>query len=239
MQVCILLLGSYPPDIRVRKEADALWAAGHNLTLLCSGPSDDPPRQVVDGIEVIRLCRHDPLDRAGALYSLAVHDVDIYSHLLECAPDTIDASLDSFVREGIDETATVTLTYGETTGVIHSSWQVPAFGKHRQLVVVGTERAASIDYLANTELELFDAQVVSENGRLRAHNEGSIVHEVPEREPLKAEVMDFLAVSERGETPRTNGRVGARAVELLERAEVAGAGHTLVPVDIETRAEAD
>jgi UDP-N-acetylglucosamine 3-dehydrogenase len=164
-----------------------------------------------------------PRATTGALYSLAVHDVDIYSWLLGTRPDTVSASLDSFIRKNVDETATLTLGYGEATGAIHSSWQVPVFGKQRQLVVVGTERAATIDYLANTELQIHDARVHNEEGRLRAHDEGSITHVVPETEPLKVEVEDFLAASREGRTPRADGRVGARAVEILERAEAAAA----------------
>jgi UDP-N-acetylglucosamine 3-dehydrogenase len=164
-----------------------------------------------------------PRATTGALYSLAVHDVDIYSWLLGTRPDTVSASLDSFVREGVDETATLTLGYGPATGTIHSSWQVPVFGKQRRLVVVGTERAATIDYLANTELRIHDARVRTEEGQLRAHDEGSITHEVADAEPLKAEVEDFLAASRERRTPRADGRVGARAVEILERAAAAAA----------------
>jgi predicted dehydrogenase len=173
-----------------------------------------------------------PRSTTGVLYSLAVHDVDIYNWLLDGTPDSIHCRLDSFVREGIDETATTTLTYGEATGSIHSSWRVPVFGKTRDLVVVGSNRSAYVDYLENTELELFDAEVFSDPTEgLTARESGSIVHETEEREPLKVEVEAFVQAAREGRDPRASGRVGASTIELLERAERSADTGAVVPTD--------
>ena len=175
-----------------------------------------------------------PRSTTGVLYSLAVHDVDTYNYLLEDLPDTVHCTMDSFVREGIDETATLTLDYGPATGVINSSWQVPAFGKTRDLVVVGSNRSARLDYLENTELEIFDAEVYSAaDGQLTSRNDGSIVHTTEEREPLKLEVESFLDASREGTDPPASGRVGARTVELLEHAtRSADEGRVVTPTDV-------
>ncbi|SFS10613.1 Predicted dehydrogenase [Halomicrobium zhouii] len=175
-----------------------------------------------------------PRDTTGVLYSLAVHDVDTYNYLLDGLPESIHCKMDDFVREGIDETATMTLDYGNTTGVINSSWQVPAFGKTRDLVVVGSNRSARLDYLENTELEIFDAEVYSDrDGQLTSRNDGSIVHTTEKREPLKAEIEAFVDASLEGEDPPASGRVGAQTVELLERAEEsADEGRVVHPTDV-------
>lgn len=181
-----------------------------------------------------------PRDTTGVLYSLAVHDVDTYNYLLEDVPDSIHCEMDSFVREGIDETATLTLGYGPATGVINSSWQVPAFGKTRDLVVVGSNRSARLDYLENTELEIFDAEVYSDSdGGLTSRNEGSIVHTTEEREPLKLEIESFIDASLEGVDPPASGRVGAETVELLERAQQSAREERVVhPTDVgETRVQ--
>lgn len=164
-----------------------------------------------------------PRQTTGALHSLAVHDVDVFGWLLGRRPSELYCRLDSFVREGVDETATLALEYPEengveATGLINSSWQVPVFGKSRHLAAVGTERAAYLDYLEPGKLALHDARIVDDGGTLRARDEGKTVHEVENYEPLKREVEDFLtAVDERG-TPAADGRVGAEAVELLDHA---------------------
>lgn len=167
-----------------------------------------------------RYAFREPRRTTGVLHSLAVHDVDIYDLLLDREPTSVYCQLDRHLRPDVDETATITLDYGDdVTGVINSSWQVPAFGKHRELVVVGTERAAYIDYLADTELELFDAKVVGEESSLRVRDEGSVTYEVNGYEPLKMEVEAFLEAVQTDDQPEASGRVGAEAVELLEHAE--------------------
>lgn len=160
-----------------------------------------------------------PRTTTGVLYSLAVHDVDIYNMLLDDTPDHIYCRLDSFLRDGIDESATIVTGYGDTTGVINESWQLPIFGKRRDLGIVGTRRAAYLDYLEDTELELYDTKVVEDQGVMRAVDEGSTTVEVEGHEPLKQEVENFLSASESGEEPVAPGRIGAETIELLEAAK--------------------
>lgn len=159
-----------------------------------------------------------PRKTTGVLYSLAVHDVDIYRFLLEEEPSSIYCTLDSFVQDGIDETATLVMKFGDLTGVINVSWQVPVFGKRRDLTVVGSEGSAYIDYLADSVLELHDAKVVqSEADPQRIANEAQTVH-TEGWEPLRAEVEHFLEACRDGFAPRASGEVGARTIELLEYA---------------------
>ncbi|MFC7229666.1 glycosyltransferase family 4 protein [Salinirubellus salinus] len=54
MHVCMLLEGGYPPDIRVTKEATALVAAGHRVTVLCERDAAEPADESRDGIEIRR-----------------------------------------------------------------------------------------------------------------------------------------------------------------------------------------
>jgi energy-coupling factor transporter ATP-binding protein EcfA2 len=175
-----------------------------------------------------RLTFRAPRTTTGVLYSLAVHDVDIYNMLLDDTPDHLYCRLDSFLRDGIDESAPIVTGYGDPTGGINESWQLPMFGKRRDLGIVGTRRAAYIDYLEDTELEIYDAKVVKEQGVMQAVEEGSTTVEVEGYEPLKQEVEDFVAASESGEEPVASGRIGAETVELLEIAkESADAGDTM------------
>lgn len=172
-----------------------------------------------------------PRSTTGALYSLAVHDVDISNYLLEDRPEQLYCNLDSVIRDGIDETATVVLEYGDATSVINESWQVPVFGKERSLTVVGSEKAAYIDYLEDNVVETYDSRVVERKGTLVAHEEGKKVHEVENREPLRAEVMEFVEASSTGTETRSPGRVGAETVEILEKAERSAKEDRIVTVE--------
>ncbi|MFC4451031.1 Gfo/Idh/MocA family protein [Halorussus aquaticus] len=160
-----------------------------------------------------------PRSTTGALYSLAVHDVDISNYLLDGRPEHLYCNLDSIIREGIDETVTMVLEYDDATSVINESWQVPVFGKERSLTVVGSEKAAYIDYLEDNVVEMYDSRVVESEGTLVTREEGRNVHEVQNREPLRVEVEEFVEASRSGSETRSSGRIGAEAVGILEHAE--------------------
>lgn len=172
-----------------------------------------------------------PRSTTGALYSLAVHDVDISNYLLDDRPETVYCNLDSVIREGIDETATLVLEYGDATSVINESWQVPVFGKRRDLVVVGSEKAAYVDYLQDNVIEMYDSRVVTREGTLDARHEGKQTYEVADREPLKVEVEDFLEARASDATSRSPGAIGAETVALLERAEESAAEDRVITIE--------
>lgn len=168
-----------------------------------------------------RFASRVPRAESGALRSLCVHDVDLFRWLVD-DPDGLYCRLDGGVREGVDDTVTLVLDAGEATGVLSASWQVPVHrGKHRDLVVVGTEGAAYLDFLDHTTYELYDQQVTDgPDGLTAADPEPTTVTvDADPAEPLRAEVEAFLAAVRDGREPRAPGRVGAETVELLDAAE--------------------
>jgi UDP-N-acetylglucosamine 3-dehydrogenase len=190
----------------------------------------------IESLHTTRFSFRVPRDTAGVLYSLAVHDVDAYDFLLGERPERVYCTTNSTHREHVDETATLTLEYEGTTGVIHSSWQIPVFGKRRDLAVVGTDGAAYLDYLADTELEVYDASIVTDaDGDLRKRDQGKTVHEAEDAEPLKTELREFVAAAKSGRDPPASGRVGARTVEVLERADAADDAGQVLEVPTRTR----
>ena len=170
-------------------------------------------------IKYLHTNRHSfrvPRDSSGVLHQLAVHDVDIYRYLLGKHPDRLFCATSSWIRDDIEETATLTLEYGNEIGTINESWQVPVYGKQRELVVVGTERAAYLDYLKDTEYELYDTRVRQSSAGYTAINEGTTVHETRDAEPLREEVLDFLEAIQTGGTPLADGQIGAKTIRLIE-----------------------
>ncbi|MFD1588395.1 Gfo/Idh/MocA family protein [Halorientalis brevis] len=181
---------------------------------------DDGKLGEIKYLHTARFAFEVPRETTGVLYSLAVHDVDIYNYLLDRQPTRVYCNRDSHLRDGIDETATVELEYGDTRGVIHSSWQIPVFGKRRDLAVIGTDAAAYVDYPSDTEIELYETSVADlGDGQLELRNDGPTVHEMPEREPLKAEIQSFIDATAANRDPLASGTIGAQTVEILERAK--------------------
>jgi len=182
-----------------------------------------------------------PRSTTGTLYSLAVHDVDISNYLLSDLPERLYCSLDSIVREDIDETATIVLEYDGATSTINESWQVPVFGKRRDLVVVGSEKSAYVDYLEDNVVELYESRIVEREGTLSTREEGKHVYEAENNEPLRAELENFIAATDGESELRAPGEVGARTVELLEYAKRSDERNETVQLDLspvqERRAE--
>lgn len=54
MNICMVLEGTYPSDIRVRKEAATLCEAGHDVTLVCWAEEGAPASETVHGMRVLR-----------------------------------------------------------------------------------------------------------------------------------------------------------------------------------------
>jgi UDP-N-acetylglucosamine 3-dehydrogenase len=76
---------------------------------------------------------------------------------------------------------------------------------------------------------VYDASIVTDaDGDLRKRDHGKTVHEGEDAEPLKTELREFVAAAKAGRDPPASGRIGARTVELLERAAAAAdAGEVL------------
>jgi glycosyltransferase involved in cell wall biosynthesis len=95
MRVCMVLGYTYPPDVRVRKEAKALRAAGHEVTLLCRGRDDDPERASLDGMDVVRLKEDTPMRKLGrlgsAVVNLATNRHPLWARRLDRLVDECDA----------------------------------------------------------------------------------------------------------------------------------------------------
>ncbi len=62
MRVGMILDKEYPPDVRVRREARALVAAGHEVLLVARNRKGAAREEMIDGVRVLRL---PPLDFAG------------------------------------------------------------------------------------------------------------------------------------------------------------------------------
>lgn len=109
----MVLGGSYPPDIRVRKEANTLIEAGHDLSLLCRGNSTDPPTEIVDGMRVRRLFRRTPPERMTGFTSTLINlGVGVNPRWVHALDQEIRAGADAihvhdlhFVRTALAATA--------------------------------------------------------------------------------------------------------------------------------------
>lgn len=161
-----------------------------------------------------------PRPDMGVLYALAIHEVDLYCHLMNCEyPKSIDAKLGRYVQDKTEEIALIQMEFEEgAMGFAYESWLTPTHGKLRDLAVIGTKMSARIDYLQPQELQLFDIGIAGEGDAMFVQDEGTFTIPIPYKEPLREELLDFIGCIMERRQPLSDMHSGARAVEMIEAA---------------------
>ncbi len=176
----------------------------------------------VRALHTRRAAFREPRPDMGVLHALAVHEVDLYCHLLGVDyPEAILAVTTGFHRPGIEEEAHVHMDFGDgVQGHALESWMSPQEKKERTLTIVGELGAVEVDYLNPQEVVVHDAyieEIDTDGGRvLQATHEEARTVPLEYREPLKEEVRGFLHAVETGEEPLADVHAGARAVEMVQ-----------------------
>lgn len=163
--------------------------------------------------------RHD----TNCLYDLASHDVSIFNFLLGATPIQVSAVGQSYIREGVEDVAILTLTYpGRILATASVTWLDPR--KVRFIAVTGDRRMATWDDLARVgPVMVYDKGVVrrriyrdfGEFNLITREGEVSIPR-VAGREPLLDQATHFLECIRHAATPVSDGSFGARVVKVLD-----------------------
>ena len=176
-----------------------------------------------------------PRKDMGVIYALGIHELDMFCYLLDKVyPDRLIASSSISFQSDIEETCMIAMDFGDAKGYALESWLVPAYGKKRDLVLIGSEKSARIDYLNPQELHLFDMRiVVEEDALVRIENEGEHIIPIPYAEPLKEELKHFISCVEERKKPISDGMVGMRAVVMAEAARESSKKNTSMRFETE------
>lgn len=168
----------------------------------------------------------------GVVLDLAPHDLSILLHWLDKPLVEATASGRSVFREGVHETAFLTLRFdGGSQANVQVSWLAPR--KMRQMIVVGSRRMVQYDDTsADDSVRVYDrgldfAEPPANFGEYRlTYRTGDMVApQIEAAEPLGLELRDFASAILEGTTPVSNSRLGLEVVlglEALERSLHAG-----------------
>jgi predicted dehydrogenase len=164
--------------------------------------------------------------RDGVVCDLAPHDLSILLYWLEEPIVEIAASGSCVFREGVPETAFLTLTFaGGATANVQLSWLAPR--KLRQMIVVGSKRMIQYDDTATDEpVRVYDRGMdVGPPSNFGEHQliyrSGDVVSPcVQPQEPLRLELQDFARAIRTGEQPRSNLALGLEIVAAVEMAGI-------------------
>ena len=159
----------------------------------------------------------------NVVWDLAPHDITIMNYLLHSVPTAVSAWSGSLAFENVHDVAYIRLNYGKlgVSGFIQLSWLDPR--KVRTVTVVGTDKMAVYDDLAEERLRIYDRGVkYLEDGsppheRPLSYRYGDIISpHIPSEEPLALEDQHFLDCICSRATPESSGRDGMLVIAILE-----------------------
>jgi predicted dehydrogenase len=163
----------------------------------------------------------------GVLGDLAPHDLSILLHWLGQPVVEVAASGSSVLREGVPETAFLTLTFaGGQTANVQISWLAPR--KVRQMIVVGSQRMVQYDDTASDEpvriydrgMDVLPPEPANFGEHQLIYRTGDVViPRIEPQEPLRLELEDFAQAIGTGSEPRSNLALGLEIVAIVEAAE--------------------
>ena len=96
-------------------------------------------------ILTFRLALGVPRKDMGVIFALAVHDLDLTCYLLnKKEPESILVDTGKFNQEKVVEMTNISLNFeNNIKGYIMESWNVPVYGKRRELLIIGSEKVPS------------------------------------------------------------------------------------------------
>jgi UDP-N-acetylglucosamine 3-dehydrogenase len=151
---------------------------------------------------------------ANVIIDLAVHDIDIFSYLLDRDPDQIHGSAGRALINGREDYAEMFLTYGDQNGFIQVNWITPI--RIRNLSVTGTKGYAELNYMTQ-ELVLYESNYSQDFDSFGDYiikfgipNKHEV--SVEKQEPLAMELKHFLDCVKHKKTPLISGEVGRKAL---------------------------
>ena len=162
----------------------------------------------------------------GVVCDLAPHDLSILLYWLQDPVVEVAVSGSSVLRQGVPETAFMTLTFeqGQTANV-QISWLAPR--KVRQMIVVGSQRMVQYDDTAADEpvriydrgMDMLPPTPANFGEHQLIYRTGDVlIPRVEPKEPLRLELEDFARSIRTGEEPRSSLALGIEIVATIELA---------------------
>jgi UDP-2-acetamido-3-amino-2,3-dideoxy-glucuronate N-acetyltransferase len=163
------------------------------------------------------------------LWSFAPHDISVILSLLGEEPTEVRCTGGSHLNQAVADVTLTDLAF--PSGVrahIFVSWLHPF--KEQRLVVVGSEKMAVFNDMAEDKLVVYPHRVEWKNRIPTAVKADGCPVALDSSEPLREECQAFLSAIDRREKPLTDGEEGLRVLRLLNDCqESLESGRTIMP----------
>lgn len=166
----------------------------------------------------------------NALWSFAPHDLSIMYYWLGQEPVRVAARGFSYLNNGIEDIAFVTLEYPNGVGAhLHLGWLDPR--KVRLMTLVGSKKMLVYDDVSvEAKIQLYDKGIANLQGapespasfaqfQFQIRVGDLVVPTLPFDEPLQSECQHFVECIRTGGRPISDGWDGLRVVKVLEAAD--------------------
>jgi predicted dehydrogenase len=161
----------------------------------------------------------------NAMWSFAPHDISVIFYLVGQELESISASGQSFLREGVEDVVFVNMRFksGQIAN-IHLSWLDPH--KRRMLTIVGNKKMVVFDDTESQEkLKIYDKGVERADdyntyGEYLSLRFGDIlIPKIDTQEPLKLTCQTFIRATQGESESLSSAREGLKVVEALNAAQ--------------------
>ena len=162
----------------------------------------------------------------NVVWDLAPHDVSILLDLLGDEPVSASARGGRYVKKNVHDVAYLSLFFpDDVMADLRVSWLDP--NKIRRITIVGSKKMIVYDDIEpQDKVKIFDKSVevqpytdTLEEFHLAYHYGEVAIYPLDWREPLELECLDFLDCVRSGRTPRSDGILGLKVVQVLEAAQ--------------------
>lgn len=156
---------------------------------------------------------------ANVIIDLAVHDLDILNFFFHSLPDQVTATAGHALLSNRFDHAEIFLKYAHTGCFVQVNWITPL--KIRTLSVTGNGGHAELNYVTQ-KLEIFESTHAREYDDfgdfvIRFGEARRTVVEIEMREPLRAELENFMGVIRNEADQIVTGQDGVNALQVAGR----------------------
>jgi predicted dehydrogenase len=168
----------------------------------------------IRSVHAAQFSREYSVHGADAVWDLAPHSISVFNHLVGSLPTSVSAW--NATASNRTESIHVELQYGEigVAGFIHISRG--GTQKVRTFTVIGTEKSAIYDDLAENPLQMYRQVPIPGLGGGIEHEQEITFPNIEYTEPLVEELRHFLAAIEDRSVPKSSGRDGMLTVAIME-----------------------
>ena len=197
---------------------DSIVAVGHveHFNPIVKHTKEWLGQRKINLINSYRLGYCDRILDVGVVLDLAIHDIEVMSHLLN--DKVVSVSATGLYKETSihEQYCKVFLKFSKgTLGCLEVSWMHPS--KVRKLELVGDVYFATADYLQQTFTEDYEYFVETiGNGFTQKRVKESMSTSLAKLEPLRLELEDFLFAVENNTKPSVSFEDGLQALTVVE-----------------------